>query len=186
MSTAAEFGKMIAERTKAFLEKALAAVNEKIDTLERAIEVNRLSIASVGKMIEELPVPKDGKDAEPVSDGQIDARLSEYLAVHPIEVPEPVPGPPGDPGKDAEPVDVGTVVAELLPALAPHVQEAVAEAVAGIPIPEPVPGPPGDPGKDAEPVDVGTVVAELLPALAPHVQEAVAEAGAGLPLPEPD
>jgi hypothetical protein len=174
MSTAAEFGKMIAERTKAVLEKALGAVNEKIDSLERAIEVNRLSIASIGKMIEELPVPKDGKDAMPITDGQIDERLSEYLTVHPIQIPEPIPGEPGADGKDADPVDVGVVVAELLPKLAPHVQEAVAEAVAGIPIPEPIPGEPGADGKDGQSPALVDVVRDVIAGLGPVIKEAVA------------
>jgi hypothetical protein len=176
MNSAEQFAKNVATLVKGVIEKSIKVFHERIESLERSLEVNRLSLDDLIERIDTLPTPVDGKDAEPVTDGQIDARLSEYLTIHPIEVPEPIPGEKGEAGKDADPIDLGAVVEELLPALAPRVQEAVAEAVAGIPIPEPIPGEKGEAGKDADPVELSAVIEELVPALAPTIEEQVAKA----------
>lgn len=188
MSDPIEFGKELAR----LIREALAPVQRQVAALEaRAPEKGEPGAdadpALVAKMVAEamaaLPPPKDGKDAEPVSDEQVAAQVARHLEQH----------PPRD-GRDAEPVDVDTiadaVVAKLLAsdrlqtlvdlattdAVAKHfeanpvqhgrdadpatIEKAVAAAVAALPAPKD--------GRDADPVSEEQIATQVAKHLAAH------------------
>lgn len=188
MSDPIEFGKELG----LLIREALAPLQRQIAALEaRAPEKGEPGAdadpAVVAKMVEEaiaaLPAPKDGKDADPVSDEQIAAHVARHLEEHPPLA-----------GRDADPVDVDAladaVVAKLLcsdrlqtlvdlataDAVAKHFEanpvrdgkdadpaaivSAVEKAVAALPAPRD--------GKDADPVTEEQLAAQVAKHLAAH------------------
>ncbi|QNH21255.1 hypothetical protein HEP73_02169 [Xanthomonas sp. GW] len=160
MSDPIEFGKELAR----LVRDALAPVQRQVAALEaRAPEKGDRGAdadpALVAKMVEEamaaLPPPKDGKDADPVSDEQVAAQVARHLEHH----------PPRD-GLDAEPLDVDAVadavVAKLLSSdrLQTLIDLATTEAVAKHFEANPV-----SHGKDADPAAIDKAVAAAVAAL---------------------
>lgn len=127
--------------------------------------------AAVGKAVAALPVPVNGKDADPA---EIARLVNDAVALIPA-------AKDGEPGKDADPAEIARMVSE---------------AVAAIPVPKD-----GEPGRDADPAAVEALVTEkvaaavaALPAPQPGkdadpelvralVAETVERAVAGLPVP---
>lgn len=69
-------------------------------------EVRPLVLEAVGEAVKSIPVPKDGKDADPVD---VKAIVAEVVAQIPV---------PKD-GKDAEPVDVKSIIGAVLAEIPP-------------------------------------------------------------------
>lgn len=152
-------------------EKAAEALGDSlgkmIAPMRKALEEAHAALASMQKRIEELearPLQKGdqgergdrGADAPPVSDDQILAQVSQYLAANPPARGEQ--GVKGERGDDAPPVPVEDIVRELIDSddIKSLVELRVKEEIARLPVAKDgAPGRDGIDGKDGAPGDKG-------------------------------
>jgi len=183
----------IADSLVQSLRRMVEATERRVDAQVVGIQAQ---VSAVEQSVAALPVPRDGKDADPVSDDQLAAVVSRHFEEHPVlpgRDADPVsteqlvsavalhladnPPAPGRDGKDAEPISVEQireVVARHLEANppapgkdAPPVAEEVVAAVVARHL-EAHPPAPGRDGKDAEPVSEEAVATVVARHLEAH------------------
>lgn len=169
------FGIKMIDAVKSYVARATAAIDLRIDALEKLVNDVSARLPDIDKVIRDavasMPVPKDGRD--------------------------------GDPGKDADPAAIIRAAAEAIAALpkpadgksvfvedvAPLIAAEVSKAVAAVPIPKD--------GKDASPEAISKAVADAIAALPlpkdgasftaddarPIIVDEVSKAIAALPVP---
>lgn len=123
--------KALAPVLKGLIDKAVSALSDRIDSVQRSVEQLPDVNEAVAKAVAQLPPARDGKDAEPVD---VDAIVREVSA----QIPAPKDGADGQPGASVTIED-----------LRPLVEAEVAKAVAAIP--KAADGEPGRDGRDGQP-----------------------------------
>lgn len=130
------------ERWKDVEQTIAAAIEEALvsnPTLDERLKATGERIDAIAARIDALPVPQDGKDADP-------ALVAKLVAEHVAAAVDALPVP--EDGKDADPEEVRKLVASE-----------VAAAFATIPIPKDgVDGRDGEDGKDADPAEIAKLV----------------------------
>lgn len=126
--------KALAPVVRGFVDKALSVLNDRIDAIERMVQQPTDVKAIIAEALAELPVPKDGKDADPAF-----VERAVHEAVSKIEPPKD-----GRDGKNGEP-GVSVTIQDLEPVIAAEVAKAVAA------IPKAADGEPGRDGRDGQP-----------------------------------
>lgn len=126
------FGAAMGDLIRAAVEPLEKRIDELQGQLKAAPDFQALVVAEVEKRVALLPLPKDGKDAEPIDK---DALVKEVLA----QIQTPSNGKDGERGQDGKSLtieDVRPLLDDALTAIRINAGEAVQEAIKALPVPK--------------------------------------------------
>lgn len=123
--------KALAPVLKGLIDKAVFALSDRIDAVQRSVEQLPDVNDAVAKAVAQLPPAKDGKDAPPVD---VETIIREVAA----QIPTPKDGADGQPG-------ASVTIEDLRPVVEAEVSKAIAA------IPKAADGEPGRDGRDGQP-----------------------------------